>query len=218
MDPAARRFAIAVAVAVLVLQIAYGGTLAAGFMAMSTPLSPIPDPWFTLLEVQILLMMPAALGLMVAVHAIAPLEKRVFSAMAVVFMALLAGTTMGVHFLILVLHRQMEFAGQDWYDTVFAFHWPSVAYVLDILGWDVFFALSMLFGAAVFPRRSPVRWAMVTSGLLSFGGLAGVVTGEMGLRNIGIVGYLGVFAVVAALLLRLFLRGTAPEQGQMPQT
>jgi hypothetical protein len=33
---------------------------------------------------------------------------------------------------------------------LFSFKWPSVVYALDILGWDIFFPLSMWFAAPVF--------------------------------------------------------------------
>jgi len=52
---------------------------------------------------------------------------------------------------------------------------------------------------------------MIASGVLSLAGLSGVVTGDMQLRNIGIVGYVGVFLVVAALLAILFYRATPQE-------
>jgi hypothetical protein len=47
---------------------------------------------------------------------------------------------------------------------------------------------------------------MIASGVLALAGLSGVVVGDMQLRNIGIVGYLGVFLVVAGLLAVLFYR------------
>jgi hypothetical protein len=41
---------------------------------------------------------------------------------------------------------------------------------------------------------------MLLSAFLSFAGLSGVVIGDMQLRNIGIIGYVPVFLVVAVLL------------------
>lgn len=67
----------------------------------------------------------------------------------------------------------------------------------------------MLFDAPVFSGGQPARWIralMIISGVLAFAGLAGAATGDMQLRNIGIVGYLLVFLVVAALLGVLFYR------------
>jgi hypothetical protein len=51
---------------------------------------------------------------------------------------------------------------------------------------------------------------MIVSGVLSLAGLSGAIAGNMRLRNIGIVGYVPVFMVVAALLALLFKR-TAPH-------
>jgi hypothetical protein len=89
-----------------------------------------------------------------------------------------------------------------------------VVYALDILGWDVFFALSMLFAAPVLSGgrlATLIRVLMIASGVLALAGLSGVAVGDMQLRNIGIVGYVGVFLVVAALLAVLFYR-TEPQE------
>jgi hypothetical protein len=51
--------------------------------------------------------------------------------------------------------------------------------------------------------------------LLALGGLTGVITGDMQLRNIGIAGYVGVFPVAAALLALLFHRA-APYEPLQP--
>lgn len=94
------------------------------------------------------------------------------------------------------------------------FEWPTVAYALDILAWDISFALSMLFAVSVFRGSRLAAWIrglMIASGALSLAGLSGVVVGDMRLRNIGIAGYVGVFLVVAALLAVLFYRTTPLE-------
>jgi hypothetical protein len=112
------------------------------------------------------------------------------------------------------LSRQPEFAGRSWGALILSFTWPSLVYALDILAWDVFFALSMLFAAPVFRGSRLAAWIrvlMISSAVLSLAGLSGVVAGDMQLRNIGIVGYVGVFLVVAALLAILFYRTTPQE-------
>jgi hypothetical protein len=131
-----------------------------------------------------------------------------------VFMGLLAGVTSVVHFCVLTLSRQPEFVGRPWESLVFPFEWPSVVYAVDILAWDVFFPFSVLFAAPVFRGSRLAAWIrvlMIASGVLSLAGLSGVVAGDMQLRNIGIVGYVGVFLVVAALLAILFYRATPQE-------
>ncbi len=67
------------------------------------------------------------------------MHAKTLSLISVVFMGLLAGLTCSVHFCALTLSRQPEFTGQSWQPLVLSFTWPSVAYALDILGWDVFF-------------------------------------------------------------------------------
>jgi hypothetical protein len=209
----ARRFGLSCAALTLVLLAAYAVTLVVGLVSLESPDQPIRDPMFTILEILIIVVMPVIVGLMTAVHAWAPTRVQALSFIAVVFMGLLAGLTCSLHFVILTVSHEPEFAGQPWRPLVFNFEWPSVAYALDILGWDIFFALAVLFAAPVFAGSrlaTWIRWLMVTSGVLALAGLSGVATGDMQLRNIGIVGYVPVFLVVVALLGVLFYR-TAPN-------
>jgi hypothetical protein len=211
----ARRLGISSAVAVAVLLVVYAVTLAAGLTSLESPQDPIGDPFFTLLEVLIIVMMPAMVTLMVAVHAWAPLRSKALTLTSVVFMSMVAGVTSSLHFVILTLSRQAEFAELPSLPLVVSFKWPSVAYALDILAWDVFFALSMLFAAPIFGGSRlavSVKALMVASGLLALAGLSGVPAGDMGLRNIGIAGYVGVFLAVAVLLAVLFHRSKATDQ------
>lgn len=212
--PTARRLGVLSAVATVVLMVLYGVTLVVGLLSLRSPDEPIGDPIFWILEILIILMMPAVVALMVAVHAWAPARLKALSLVAVVFIGLLAGVTCSLHFVILAVSRQSAFAGQSWLPMALGFKWPSVAYALDILGWDIFFPLSMFFAAPVF-RGSRlalrIRGLMLAAGTLALGGLSGVVFGDMQLRNIGILGYVGVFLAVAVLLAVLFHRAKASE-------
>ena len=210
----ARTLGIFSAAATVILGVAYAVTLAVGLLTLESPQKPIEGPIFPILEVLIIVMMPAMVALMVAVHAWAPMDAKALSLTSLVFMGLLAGVTCSLHFCVLTLSRQPEFTEQSWLPLVLSFEWPSVVYALDILGWDVFFPLSMLFAALVFQGSRLAAWIrvlMIASGVLSLAGLSGVVAGDMQLRNIGIVGYVGVFLVVVALLAVLFYR-TIPQE------
>ena len=207
--PTARRLGLYSAIVTVLLLVAYALTLIIGLLSLKSPDQPIGDPMFSILEILIIAIMPAMVALMIAVHAWAPTHLKTLSLAAVVFMGLLAGVTCGVHFVIFTVSHQAAFAGQSWLPLFFAFKWPSVVYALDILGWDIFFPLSMLFAAVVFSGSrlaTWVRWSMIASGVLALAGLSGVAVGDMQLRNIGIVGYVGVFLVVAVLLAILFQR------------
>jgi hypothetical protein len=205
----ARRLGILSAVAIVVLLVAYAGTLAVGLMSLTSPKEPISDPMFSILEVLIIVMMPVMVTLMMTVHAWAPSHAKTLSLTAVIFMSLVAAVTCGLHFVILTLSRQAAFAGQPWLPLFLSFRWPSVAYALDILAWDFFFPISMFFAAPVFRGSrlaASIRVLMIASGVLALAGLSGAVVSNMQLRNIGIVGYVGVFLVVAGLLAVLFYR------------
>jgi hypothetical protein len=206
----ARRLGIVSSVGVLVGSV-YAAVLVAGFLALRTPKQPIGDPWFSMLEILILLLMPLMVTLMVAVHAWARAEGKALSLVALVFMSVLAGLTCDLHFVILAVSRQPAFTGLAWMPLLLSFEWPSIPYALDILAWDVFFPLFVLFAAPAFSGNrlaTSIRVLLITSGALALAGLSGVIAGDMQLRNIGIVGYAGVFPVVALLLVILFHRET----------
>jgi hypothetical protein len=200
----------------VVLSAAYAITLVAGLLALPSPDHPIGDPFFPVLEILIVLLAPVMVTLMVAVHAWAAPEVKVFSLMALAFMVLMAGLTSSVHFVILTLSRHPVFTGQPWLPLVLEFRWPSVVYALDIFAWDVLFALAVLCAAPVFHGSGlaiSIRVLLILSGILALAGLGGVLTGDMQLRNIGIIGYAAVFPAATALLTFFFHRVTTDNTG-----
>jgi hypothetical protein len=86
----------------------------AGFASLTAPQQPIGDPWFSTLEILIIVAAPLMVALMVAVHAWASPEAKPFSLLALVFMSLAAGLTCGVHFVILTMSRQAALDGLPW--------------------------------------------------------------------------------------------------------
>ncbi|RAN39602.1 hypothetical protein [Hyphomonas sp. GM-8P] len=188
---------------IFALQLAYAIVLAAGLAALPSAEAPIPDPYFTAMELLILLIAPLLVILMAALHSAVPQAEKLFSLCALVFMAMCAAVTSLVHFLILTISRDLP---GNW-DSVFAFRWPSVAYAADILAWDVFFALSVLSASRVFRSPGLSLWTgrvLLASGVLSLLGLLGVATGDMQVRNIGILGYAVVFPVAALMMRKMF--------------
>lgn len=209
----ARRIGILSALGVAVLCPLYATALVAGLLSLPTPQDAIGDPFFSVLEILILLLAPLMVVLAAAMHAWAPGTSKVYALLSLVFMSLLAVTTCSVHFVILTVSRDAAVAALPSAPLFLAFRWPSVVYALDILAWDVFFGLSVLFAACIFEGSrltKLIRGLLSLSGLLAFAGLSGVVSGNMQLRNIGIIGYVGVFPVAAALLAVLFIR-TSPR-------
>jgi hypothetical protein len=114
----------------------------------------------------------------------------------------MACITCCLHFVILTLSHQEAFLNKDWSLLVFSFKWPSVAYAVDILAWDFFFALSMLFLAATFRKKgleTLIQVFLIISGVLSLICLLGIPLNNMQVRNIGIIGYT-VFAIIVFFL------------------
>lgn len=139
-----------------------------------------------------------------------------YSLTALANMILMAGITSSVHFVILTVSHLIESAGFPWVSLFFSFTWPSVTYTLDILAWDIFFALSMLFAAPVFKvgrLEKTVRILMIASGVLSLAGLIGVPLADMNIRNIGIIGY-AVVSIVVFLLLGIVFGRANPVPGE----
>jgi len=189
--------------AVSFLLIVYAVTLVLGLLSLKSPQDPIGDPYFSILELLIVVMAPLIIIVMVAVYFYASSETKMYSLIALAFMVIMAAITCSVHFVILTVSRQIGAAGFAWASLFFSFKWPSVVYTLDILAWDFFFALSMLFAAPVFKTdrlEKTVRVLMVTNGLLSLAGLIGVPLADMNIRNIGIIGYVGVSIVMFPLM------------------
>jgi len=204
-----RQLGRAAAWVVFYLIVIYAVTTILGFLSLKDPQDPMGDPYFTMMEILIILMVPFMVISMVTVHAYATQEVKLYSFTALTFMIVMAVITSSLHFVVLTVSRQIEAAGFTWAPLFFSFSWPSVAYTADILAWNWFFALSILFAVPVFKGgglERVLRYFMIASGVLSLVGLLGVPLAIMNVefwltvRNIGIVGY-ALVAPVAFLLM-----------------
>lgn len=208
-----RRFGFVSAVGVVVLGVMYIVPLVLGFATLPSPDVPFSDPWFSMMEILILLTAPFMVAVAVAIHSWASPGHRALTLASLVFMAIAAGITCAVHFTVLTLSHRADFASLPWLSSLISFQWPSVTYTLDILAWDVFFPLSVLCLVPVFGGdrlRTAIRVLLAVSGVLAAGGLAGVALDDMSVRNIGIVGYAVVYPAAAVLVARLFRPHGAP--------
>lgn len=202
------------ALAIFFLGVGYAAVTALGFLSLESPQDPIGYPYVTIMELLILPLAVLYLITMVAIHAYARPEDKVYSLIALVLMIVLAVITTSVHFVILTIGPQLENTGEPLVPLLISFTWPSVVYALDILAWDWFFALSLLFAAPVFRTgrlERAVRLLLIVSGILSLMGLIGVPLADIQVRNIGIIGY-AVVAPVAFLLIGIVFGRTCPGQ------
>ena len=84
--------------------------------------------------------------LMIAIHRCAPPRAKAYTVAALGWMLAAAMTTMTVHFVQLTVARTISHAAVPGYDRIFSWRWPSVVYGIDIVAWDIFFGLALLFG------------------------------------------------------------------------
>jgi hypothetical protein len=189
------------------LCLAYVPAMLAGFAANGGFDEPVRDPYLAIME---LLILPLSISLVVvfaSLHAYASASRKTLSISALALVTLMAGVTDCVHLVALTVGRQVDQATLPGFDRLLSWTWPSIIFALDIAAWDFFLGIALILGALVLtgpglPAR--VRGGLLLSGLLCLAGLIGAPLGEMGLRDIGIVGYAVVLPVVLLMLGRLF--------------
>jgi hypothetical protein len=194
------------AVAMFLIGIAYVVTLAIGF-AVHGFAEPIVDPILAIMEVLTLMSAPPMVVIMAAIHGYASEDRKIFALIALAFTVLFAGMTSAVHFVELTALRQLGVGG---------IVWPSPVYAVELLAWNLFLGLALLFAALVFDGGGPervVRRNLLISGGLCVAGTAGPAIGNMRLQLVGVLGYAGVLPVVCFMLARLFRsnRGHRPN-------
>jgi hypothetical protein len=112
-----------------------------------------------------------------------------------------------VHFVELTVARRIDPATFPGYARIFGWEWPSTFYAIDIVAWDVFFGLSLLFAVPAFAHRSDatiIRRGLIASGSLCLIGLIGPFADAIACREIGILGYTIVFGLTCLPLSRAF--------------
>jgi len=210
------------------LAVAYIATGAVGLRWVPVPAPPPGlvqvDPFLAILETIMVILAPVEVVLFAAIYAYATYEEsplpdargsegsrartcgRATCALgALVFVGILAGLTCSVHFVLLTLGRQTGYAAVPG-----AFYpWPTALFAIDLLAWDIFQGLGLLFAAPVFrggglPKA--IRVSMVISGALCLVGVAGPASGDLRFQVPAIFGYAGGLTVACALLAVFFGR------------
>jgi hypothetical protein len=183
--------------AVFLLGLAYFVAVLIGFATRGLS-APIVDPLLAIMELLTLLVAPILLVMMGAVRGRAPEPQKTIGALAFAFMTLATGLTSAVHFVALTATRQLGSA---------SLVWPSAAYAVELLAWDGFLGLSLIFAAFTFQsagRERHVRRGLLACGLLCLLGIIGPATGNMRLQFVGVFAYGALLPVVCLLLSRLF--------------
>jgi len=169
------------------------------------------EPYLSIMEILMLLLNPPMVVLFAAIHAYAPPNKTTCSQAAFGFLLLLVAITSVVHFIHLTVIRRTTSAATA---EVFAFYHSrsgghSPMFAAEMLGWDFFFGLALLFAAPVFRGdrlQTSIRTGFIVSGLLCLLGFAGPASGDMRFQVLAILGYAFGFPFVCLLLVKLFAR------------
>jgi hypothetical protein len=196
---------------IFLIEVVYVAVFAAGFASIGNLSDPLPDPYLAIGEILILVMAPIMVCLMLAVHQCAPKQAKPFTQVALGWMLAAAAFTTVVHFVLLTVARHTDPATFPGYARIFGWQWPSTFYAIDIVAWDVFFGLALLFAVPAFARRGDamlVRRGFIISGSLCLIGLTGPFANVLALRTIGIVGYTVIFGLTCLPLSRTFNAGT----------
>ena len=185
------------AFAVFLIGVAYLVTLTIGFTVYGLN-EPIVDPVLAVMEVLTLMSAPFIVVMMAAIHDYASIDRKVYGLVALAFAILFVGMTSAVHFVELTALRQRGSGG---------IVWPSPEYAVELLAWNLFLGLALLFAAPVFDSggaQRGVRRGLLISGVLCVAGIIGPAIGNMRLQLVGVLGYAVVLPVVSFMLARLF--------------
>jgi len=143
---------------------------------------PIGDPILAIMEVLTLASALPLVSLILAILLVAPQDRRPHGILALCFIVMFATATCAVHLVELTAGRQLGTHGLVW---------PSTPYAVELLAWDLFLGIALLFGAAALDpeQSSPVlRRGVQVTGLLCVAGLIGPVLGNMRLQLVGVFG------------------------------
>lgn len=185
------------ALGMFVVGILYVITVAIGMYSVGLT-KPIVDPILGAMEVLTLITAPLLVILMSAIHRTASEDQKIYSLIALAFAVLVAGLTGAVHFVGLTVLRQTGMEG---------IVWPSIIYGVELLAWDIFLGLSLLFAAPVFQGsglKRNIRTALIITGALCLVGSLGPITGDMRLQFVSVLGYGILLPVVWLMIARYF--------------
>jgi hypothetical protein len=135
------------------------------------------EPYLTILEVLMVLVAIALVVMMAALYSWAPAHAKTPALAALAFITIFAILTCGAHFVSLTVGRRIDERGTSVLVRQLSFaQWPTVALSIDLLAWDVFLGLSLLFVAPAFRGdrlQDLLRITMLTGGTLCLSGTLG---------------------------------------------
>ena len=178
------------------------------------------DPYLAIMEALMILAAVALVVMMAAVYRQAPAERKTFGLTALAFTIIFAVLSCGVHFVSLTVRRQVPYDALPSISSQLSVNdWPTIAMAVDLLAWDFFLGLALLFAALVLSGDSRARGARLgfsVAGLLCLAATMGPATGRLGIQYLGIVGYACGLPISCALLGMFFRENLRCENDHQP--
>ena len=201
------------AIAIVLLSAAYIVTGATWlFTARDTAAARLQpsDPYLAILESLILASSCAIVPLFAAIYSIAPNNKKAFGLAAFGFALLLVAMTGAVHTISLMAVRGTTNANvAETFALYSADGRLTPLLSVDLLGWDLFFGLAMLFAATPFRHdrlKNTIRIGLILGGSMCLIGFSGPASGALRFQFLAIIGYAFVFPAVCVPLAIFFSR------------
>jgi hypothetical protein len=195
-----------------VIAVAYVTTGIIGLRARPSNASLLQqvDPYLAVMEILIILFAATLVVIQASVYAFAQPDRKTYGLLALTYAAAFAVLTCAVHFVSLTAGRQVRAEAMPQLARQLSFdRWPSVALTIDLLAWDFFVGLSLLFAAPVFSGgglRRYIRAWMIVGGALCLAGALGPLLGNLRIQFLGIMGYAFALPITCVLLAVLFRR------------
>ena len=184
------------------------GSIGVALRPAGAPMLAQVDPWLAILEALIIVSALAMITLMAAIHTGASPQHKTHATAALSFTIAFALLTCATHFLSLTLGRQVADAALV---RELRFEWPSAALAVDLLAWELFLGLALLFCAATFgdgPLGKTIRNTMIVGGALCVVGVIGPLSGQLAFDYPAIIGRAFVLPAICVLLVIRFGRQT----------
>ena len=215
-----RRIGLWSAIAIVAIAVAYitsGAIWLLSNIHEATVLNLSPtEPNLTIMETLLLLLNPALVALFAAIHAYAPPDKKSYALAAFGFVIVMVTLTAFVHFTQLIVVRRTTSATVI---EVLKFQNTgghlSLTFAMDMLAWDFFFGIAMLFAAPIFrgdKLQNLIRTSLIVCGLLCLIGVAFPFTENALFQLPAIAGYAFGFPIISVLLAKLFARSVTDRQ------
>ncbi len=166
-------------------------------------------PFLSFMALLVVVMGPFLVLSMVAVHAYASPNHKLYSLTALAFMIACVAVTSCINFLLLMVSSQPNLFSESWRALFLPCKWPAPAFVLDNFVWDWFFGISMLLAAPIFGGttfQAALRLLMILSGALCLAGLVWLAVSPAQAIIVGILGWGAAGPIVFLLLAKLFGR------------